>query len=34
MRAPVVLHHRIDIADRRGAVLETVPFGDAARVEE
>jgi hypothetical protein len=30
----VVLHHRIDIADKQGAVLETVRFGDAVRVEE
>jgi len=30
----VALHHRIDIADGQGAVLETVPFGDAVRVEE
>ena len=30
----VVLHHRIDIADEERAVLETVRFGDAVRVEE
>jgi hypothetical protein len=30
----VVLHHRIDIADEQGAVLETVRFRDAVRVEE
>ena len=30
----VVLHHRIDIADEQGAVLETVQFGDAVTVEE
>ena len=30
----VVLHHRIDIADEQGDVLETVQFGDAVRVEE
>lgn len=29
-----MLHHRIDIADEQGAVLETVRFGDAVRVEE
>jgi hypothetical protein len=29
-----VLHHRIDIADEEGAVLEAVRFGDAVRVEE
>jgi hypothetical protein len=30
----VVLHHRIDIGDERGTVLDTVRFGDAVRVEE
>ena len=30
----VVLHHRIDIADEQGAVLERVRFGDAVKVEE
>jgi hypothetical protein len=30
----VVLHHRIDIADEQGAVLETVRFRDAVSVEE
>jgi hypothetical protein len=30
----VVLHHRIDIADEQGVVLETVRFGEAVRVEE
>ena len=30
----VVLHHRIDITDEEGAVLEAVRFGDAVRVEE
>jgi hypothetical protein len=29
-----VLHHCIDIANEEGAVLATVQFGDAVRVEE
>jgi hypothetical protein len=29
----VVLHHRIDIEDERGAVLDTVHFRDAVKVE-
>jgi hypothetical protein len=30
----VVLHHRIDIEDERGAVLDTVHFRDAVKVED
>lgn len=29
----VVLHHRIDIEDSEGTVLDTVRFGDAVQVE-
>ena len=29
----VVLHHRIDIEDERGRVLDTVHFRDAVRIE-
>jgi hypothetical protein len=29
----IVLHHRIDIEDENGAVLETVRFGDVVKVE-
>jgi hypothetical protein len=30
----VALHHCIDIANGEGAVLATVQFGDAVRIEE
>jgi hypothetical protein len=30
----VVLHHRIDIEDGQGKVLDTVHFGDAVTVED
>ena len=30
----VVLHHRIDIEDEGGAVLDTVYFRDAVKVED
>jgi hypothetical protein len=30
----VVLHHRIDIENEQGQVLDTVEFGDAVRVEK
>ena len=30
----VVLHHRIDIENEQGSVLDTVHFGDAVRVED
>jgi hypothetical protein len=30
----VVLHHRIDIEDEQGAVLATVHFGEAVKVEK
>jgi hypothetical protein len=29
----IVLHHRIDIENEQGRVLDTVHFGDAVRVE-
>ena len=28
------LHHRIDIEDEQGAVIASVPFSDAVRIEE
>jgi hypothetical protein len=30
----VVLHHRIDIEDEQGAVLRSVTFGEAVKVEQ
>ena len=30
----IVLHHRIDIADEGGAILVSVKFGEAVKVEE
>ena len=28
------LHHRIDVADERGAIVHTVRFGDVVQIEE
>jgi hypothetical protein len=30
----VVLHHRIDVEDENGVVLDTVRFGEAVKVED
>jgi hypothetical protein len=31
---PIVLHHRIDIADESGTVVATVPFGELITISE